>query len=221
MTELKMYRMKRDAGNAPLRLFFRMVLSVTDDRMPERRKLHADLVLQARHQRNADKRRAVERTFGGIPELGTRRLRVVRRGHFLKHPRPAKIVNEGSLPGLKMPANNRQILPHRRMAEKLMNQDIAVPLGLGKEHDPGGNPVNAMHDKSLLSLPLQFRRKKRPGGRRIRTFHRHSCQSRGLVDGHDCVVFIKENEFPGETGPPPVLLSRTMTTLMCWFLQSS
>ena len=54
MSELKMPRMKGDAGNSPLQCFRRVVFSVADDGMADRRKLHSDLILQSRHQRHSN-----------------------------------------------------------------------------------------------------------------------------------------------------------------------
>jgi len=45
MTELKMSGMKSDASNSPLQRLRRVVLSVADDRVADRRKLHAYLIL--------------------------------------------------------------------------------------------------------------------------------------------------------------------------------
>ena len=54
MGELKMTSMERDASNAALRGFGRMVLSVAEDEMADGGKLYADLVLQACHQGDAE-----------------------------------------------------------------------------------------------------------------------------------------------------------------------
>ena len=45
MRKLKMRSMQSDARYAPLRRLRGMVLSVADDGMAERRKLHSDLIL--------------------------------------------------------------------------------------------------------------------------------------------------------------------------------
>jgi len=47
MNELKMRRVKSDAGNPPLRRFRQVVFSVADDRVADRRELHSDLILQS------------------------------------------------------------------------------------------------------------------------------------------------------------------------------
>ena len=77
---VEMNGMKSDAGNAPLRLFRRVVLSVADDRVADGGKLHPDLVLQSRDQRNADERCSAKPAFHGIPEFRARRLGITRRG---------------------------------------------------------------------------------------------------------------------------------------------
>src|SRR5205807_8654091 len=80
MNELKMRGMKRDASNAPLRRLCRVILSVADHRMVNRRKLHADLILQSRHQRDSDQRSGPKRAFHGIPEFSTSPGGVLLRG---------------------------------------------------------------------------------------------------------------------------------------------
>ena len=54
MNELKMRCVKSDAGDSPLRRFRRVVFSVADHRVADRRKLHSDLILQSRHQRHSN-----------------------------------------------------------------------------------------------------------------------------------------------------------------------
>jgi hypothetical protein len=49
--QLKMRGMQSDARNMLLRRLLGMVLSVADDWMAERRKLHPDLILQRGHDR--------------------------------------------------------------------------------------------------------------------------------------------------------------------------
>ena len=47
--------MQSHTRNAPLCRFLGMILSVADDGVSQRRKLHTNLILQSRHQRDADK----------------------------------------------------------------------------------------------------------------------------------------------------------------------
>ena len=80
------------------------------------------------------------------------------------------------------------------MAEKLSNQCVSIRLGLGKEQNPGRKTVDAMDDKGSLSLPSQFRGKKRQGGRSIGALHRHGRKSGRFVNGHDGIVFVKYDQ---------------------------
>ena len=75
MNELKMPGMKSHAINAPLRGLFRTVLSVAEDGMANGGKLYSDLILQSRHQFDADQRSAAQHTFHGIAKFRTGRFR--------------------------------------------------------------------------------------------------------------------------------------------------
>jgi hypothetical protein len=66
MSKLEMRGMQSDAGDAALRRLLGMVLSVADDWMAERRKLHPYLMLQSCHQGNSDKRSAAQKAFDRI-----------------------------------------------------------------------------------------------------------------------------------------------------------
>ena len=187
---------KSHAGNPPLLCLLRTIFSVADHGMSARRKLHPDLVLQSRYQRDADKRSCAQQTFNRIPEFSARTPRVVCRGQLLKHSYPTKVVDERSFTGAQMSADHRKILPHRSVAEKLLHQRVAVPLSLGKEHNSGGEAIDAVYDKCLLPLPFQFAGKKRPDGRRVGAFHRHCGKAGRLINRHNRVVFIKHGKIP-------------------------
>jgi hypothetical protein len=103
-------------------------------------------------------------------------------------------VNERPFFGADMPANYREILPHRSMAEKLSDECVSIRLGFCKEQNPGRKTIDAMYDKCSLSLRFQFCGKKRQGGRSIGALHRHSRKSGGFVDGHDGIVFVKRDK---------------------------
>ncbi len=94
MNELKMRRMKSNAGNSPLRRFRQVVFSVADDRVADRRKLHPDLILQPRRQRHPDQRSAPERAFDAISKFRASRFGVALRAQRLKHSFTSKVVNE-------------------------------------------------------------------------------------------------------------------------------
>jgi hypothetical protein len=80
------------------------------------------------------------------------------------------------------------------MAEKLPNECIPTRFSFREEQNPGRKTINAMHDKGPLSLPLQFRGKKRPGGRTIGAFNRHSRKPGRLIEDHYGIVFVKHHE---------------------------
>jgi hypothetical protein len=82
------------------------------------------------------------------------------------------------------------------MGEKLSNQCVSTTLGFCEEQNPGRKTIDAMHNKSSLSLRPQLRGEKRQGGRRIGAFDRHGEQSWRFIDGHDGIVFIEDGEFP-------------------------
>jgi hypothetical protein len=105
-------------------------------------------------------------------------------------------VNERPFFGVDMPANHREILPHRSMAEKLSNECVSILLGFCKKQNPGRKTIDAMYDKRPLSLRLQFCGQKGEGGRSIGALHRHSRKPGGFVDGHDGIVFVKHDKLP-------------------------
>ena len=90
-------------SNMSLRRLFGMVLSVADDWMAERRKLHPDLVLQPRHQRDSDKRSAAQQALDRIAKFSTGCFRVALRGQFLEHSFLPKMVNERASLSLRCP----------------------------------------------------------------------------------------------------------------------
>jgi len=206
MKELKMRGMKGNASNSPLRRFLQVVFSVTDDRVADCRKLHPDLILQSRHQRNADERSAQKGSFDAIPKLGTSRFGVALRAQLLKHSFTPKVVNERPFWGAETPANYREILPHRSMAEKLSNEYIPVRLSLRKEQNPGRKTIDAMYGKSPLSPQFEFCGKKRQCGGSVGASNRNSRKSGGFIDDRYGVVFVKHGELPRETRLPPILV---------------
>jgi hypothetical protein len=156
MNELKMRCMKSDASNSPLQRLRLMVLSVADDRVADGGKLHSDLVLQSRHQRNSDEGRGAKTAFDEIPKFSTSRLGGALGAQLLKHSFSSKVVNERPFFDAEMSANHGQILPHRTVAEKLSNQCVSIPVGFCKEQNPRGKTIDAMYDKGSLSPRVQF-----------------------------------------------------------------
>ena len=207
MNELKMRGMKSDASNSSLRGLGRVVLSVADDGMADGGKLHPDLVLQSRLQRDSDERSGPKRAFDGIPKLSPSSLGVTRRGQSLKHSFSSKVVNERRFFGAEMPANDCEILPHRTVSEKLSNQCVSIPRGFRKKQNAGGKTIDAMYDKGALSPRVQFCGKQRPCGRRVGACHRHSRKSGRFIEGHHDIVFVEDGKIPCETRISPILLS--------------
>jgi len=126
MNELKMHCVKSDAGNSPLRRFRQVVFSVAHDRVSDRRKLHTDLILQSRRQRNSNQRCAEKRAFDRISKFGTSRFGVGLGAQLLEHSVTPKVMYELRLAGAEAPANHREILPQWSMAEKLPNEYIPI-----------------------------------------------------------------------------------------------
>lgn len=156
MNELKMPGMKSDASDSPLRRFLPAVLSIADDRMAHRRKLHSDLILQPRHQGNSDKRSASKRPFDGILKFSTSRPAVALCSQPLQHSFAPEVVNERPLLHAEMPANYCKILSYRSMTEKLSHEYVSIPLGFCKEQNPGTETIDAMYHKGSLHLGFQF-----------------------------------------------------------------
>ncbi|MGB7719091.1 MAG: hypothetical protein WBL65_04275 [Bryobacteraceae bacterium] len=196
MNELKMRRMKSNAGNSPLRRFRQVVFSVADDRVADRRKLHPDLILQPRRQRHPDQRSAPERAFDAISKFRASRFGVALRAQRLKHSFTSKVVNERPFLGAGTPANNREILPDGSMGEKLPDECIAIRFSFRKEQNPGRKTIDAMHHQSSLSLQFEFCGEKRPSGWGIGALDRHSRKSGRLIEDHHGIVFVKHEKLP-------------------------
>ena len=196
MYELQMRCMKSDTSNSPLRRFRRMVFSVADDRVADGGKLHPDLILQPRQQRNPDERSGQQRAFDRIPKFSASRFRIALRGRSLKHTFSSKIVNERPFSGVEMSPNYCEIPPHRGMAEKLSNEYVPIRLGGRKEQNPGRKPIDAMYDKDSSSGRFQFCAKQRQGGLSIGVPYRHGRKPGRFIDGHDSIVFEKHGNLP-------------------------
>ena len=175
---------KSDARNSPLRRFRQVVFPVTHNWVADRRKLHANLILQSRHQRNPDQRSAQKRAFDRVSKFGASRFGVALRAQRLQHSFTPKVVYELPFPGAEPSANYREILPDWSMGEKLPDQCISIRFSLRKKQNPGCKPIDAMYDKGPLSLPFQLGGKKRPSGRSIGAFNRHRRKSGRLIEGH-------------------------------------
>ena len=187
--------MQREPVNLPLRGLLRGVLSIPDHRMTNRQKLHPDLILQSGDERDADERCIAKLSFHRVSQFGAGTRGVALAGGPLKliFP-PAQVVDKSAGHCRENSANHREILPHRRMSDELVDQRFAVALGLGKQQEARGEAVDAVDDERPLSSRLEFRSEQRLYRRRIRTFDRNREKSGGLVDDHDGVVFIHHRE---------------------------
>lgn len=186
--------MKRDAVDAPLRRFFRVVLSVADHRVADGGKLHSNLILQSRRQGDPQQRCGAQSAFDAVVKLRPRRLPRGLRDQPLKHSLPPEIVHQRCLCRLQVSANHRQILPHGSVAEKLPDQRLPVLLGFCEEHHPRREAVNAMDDKSPFSLRFPFPRNQGPCRGLIRTFYRNRRKPGRLIEGHDGIIFIEDGK---------------------------
>lgn len=192
MNKLKMRCVQSNASDSTLGCFRGAVFSVANHRVVDGRKLHADLILQSCHQRNADERSLAKKAFDGIPKLSASRCRVAPHGQPLEHSFSPQVVNQSPFFSAEMPANNGEILPQGSMSKKLPNQRVSIVLGFCKEENPRRETINAMYDKDPLFLRFQFCGKKRQGGRRIGAFDRHSQKSGRFIERHDGIVFVED-----------------------------
>ena len=87
------------------------------------------------------------RAFDPVSEFRAGGAPIALRGQLLEHSFAPEIVDKCTFPGGEMPPHDCQILPLRRMCDKLPNQRVPIPVGGGKEQHPGGKPVDAMYDK--------------------------------------------------------------------------
>ena len=93
-----------------------------------------------------------------------------------------------------MPAHYGQILPHRKMAEKLLHECVSIRPGFCKEQSPGRETIDAMHNESSLSPRFQFCGKKRQRGWLIGAGDRYSQKSGRFIEDHDGVVFVEDGK---------------------------
>src|SRR5580765_516434 len=89
------------------------------------------------------------------------------------------------------------------MGEKLLNERIAVAVGLGEQQNPGGKTVDAMNDQGSLSFRLEFGDQERQSGGNIRALDRNRQKPGRLVEDDHCIVFIQHGNLAGETRLAP------------------
>ena len=112
--------------------------------MSQRCKLHSDLILQARQQRDPDQRSPTQRTFNAVAKFSPGGFAISFRTQFLIHAFASEIVNQGSLFRGEMSTNHGQILAYRSVGEKLSNQRLAIRIGLCEEQNAGCETIGAM-----------------------------------------------------------------------------
>ena len=101
----------------------------------------------------------------------------------------------------EMTANYREILPHRSVFDKLLNECFSIGPGFRKKQDPGREPIDAMYDIGPLPLRCQFFRKKRERRRIVRVVRRHRQHFGRFIEDHNGIVLVKDAKLP------PILLS--------------
>lgn len=190
MNELKMCRVESDASNSPFRLFGWTILPVADDGVSDRRKLNTDLILQSGNQRDSDKRSTLKAMFHGIAQLSPIRFRIPFGGYPLKHSFLPKIMNECPLVEAEMTANCREILSHRGVSDKLLNECFSIWPGFCKQQNPRREPIDAVYDIGPLPLRFQFFRKERKRGRKVGGVGGHRQHFGGLVEDHNGIVLV-------------------------------
>jgi len=103
-------------------------------------------------------------------------------------------VNERPFLGAETPPDYREVLPHRSMAEKLLNEGISIRLSFSKEQNPRRETIDAMYDKGALSLQCKFCGKQRQSGRGIGAVNRHSRKSGRFIEDYYGIVFVKHGQ---------------------------
>jgi len=139
--------------------------------------------------------------FHGIAQLSASRFWIVFCGHPLKHSFLPKVMNECPFVQAEMAANCREILPHRGVSDKLLNECFSIWPGFCKEQNPRRETIDAMHDKGPLPLRFQFFRKKRERGRKVGVVRRHRQHFGRLIEDYNSIVLVKDAKLP------PILLS--------------
>ena len=132
----------------------------------------------------------------GIAKLRASRFWIVFRGHLLKHSFLPEVMNECPFLQAEVAANNCEILPHWSMPDKLLHECFSIRPGFCEEQDPGGEPIDAMHDKGLLPLRFQFCRKNREGRWKIGVVGRDREHFGRLIEDDNGIVLVKDAKLP-------------------------
>jgi hypothetical protein len=213
MNELKMGGMKSYARDAAVVGFGGMVLSVADDRMADGGELHTDLVLQSGDEGDPDERSGAQTAFDRIAKFSAGGFMSRGGGQALEHSLASKVVDERSLFGGEMSANDCEVLPHGSVGEELLDECVAIGVGFGKEQDAGRKAIDAMDDEGTLLFRFQFGGKQRPCGRGVGAFDGDGGKSGGLVDGDYGIVFVEHGEVAGGAWSSAILISGMVAAL--------
>jgi len=197
--ELEETGVEGDAVDEAFGGFGLLVFPVSDNRMADGGKLHADLILEAGDQVDAHQRRGWEFAFHGVAELGARGLGIAVGGEFLKHAVAAEVVDERTLAGFETAADDGEILPDGGVGEKLADEGLPVAFGFGEEEDAGGKAIDAVYHEDALLFRLEGRGEEGEGGGGARAGNGNGRQPGRLVEGQGGLVLIEDGEFAGET----------------------
>jgi hypothetical protein len=105
-------------------------------------------------------------------------------------------MNECPFVQAQMAANCREILPHRGVPDKLLNECFSIWPGFCKEQNPRCVTIDAMYDKGALPLRFQFCRKKREGRGKIGVVRRHRQHFGWLIKDYNGIVLVKDAKLP-------------------------
>ena len=105
-------------------------------------------------------------------------------------------MNECPFVQAEMPANCREILPHRGVSDKLLHECFSIWPGFCKEQNPRCVTIDAMHHKGPLPLCFQFCRQKREGRGKIAIILRHRQHFGRLVEDNNGIVLVKDAKLP-------------------------
>lgn len=101
-------------------------------------------------------------------------------------------MNECPLLQAEMTANRRQILPHRGVPDKLLNECFSIWPRFCKKQNSRRETIDAMYDVGPLPLRFQFFRKERERRRKVGGVRRHRQHLGRLVEHHNGIVLVKD-----------------------------
>jgi hypothetical protein len=90
------------------------------------------------------------------------------------------------------------------VGEELPYERIAIGSSLGKQKQPGGKTVDAMHYEGPLLFSLEFFGKQRPSGRDLGAFNWHRQKPGRFVQNDHGIVLVKNGDLPGESRRAPL-----------------